>query len=242
MVTGANRGIGRAIAEELARRGTLVVAAARHPAAARETAGTIVAAGGRAVGVVCDVSVRESIESAVSRAVQQTGRIDILVNNAGIDDPNPIWDMTDQQWDRVIATNLTGPFLCTRAVVRASMREHGGSIVNISSHNGIRGSRNRVNYSSSKAGLLGLTKSCALELGSLGVRVNAVAPGAVITDMTEGLRADDVLRERFLSEILVGRFGEPRDVAHAVAFLAGPESAWITGKVLIVDGGAITAA
>jgi len=238
VVTGAGQGIGFGIAEALASRGAHVVLGERDKETGARAAERLNAGPGSARAVECDVAQSASVDALVASAMDERGKIDVLVNNAGIVRAAMLWNLTDEDWANVVSVHLSGMFFSIRAVARAWMREHGGAIVNITSIGGLRGSIGQVNYAAAKAGVVGLTKAAALELAKSGVRVNAVAPGVIRTNMTRTIMKTEKLRERFEKEIPLGRFGEPRDVASAVAFLAGPESAWITGKVLVVDGGA----
>jgi 3-oxoacyl-[acyl-carrier protein] reductase len=237
-VTGAGQGIGQAIASHLASLGAHVVVAERDPDRGARTAEEICAAGGSARAIPCDVSSSAEVDAAVRSALEERGRLDVVVNNAGITRTNMLWNLTDEEWDAVIDTNLTSQFYVIRAATRAWMKEHGGAIVNISSIGGLRGSVGQVNYAAAKAGVVGLTKSAARELGRYGVRVNAIAPGTVETPMTENILSNQKLAAQIRGEVLLGRLGMGSDIAAAVAFLAGPEASWITGKVLVVDGGA----
>jgi 3-oxoacyl-[acyl-carrier protein] reductase len=236
LVTGASRGIGAAIAVRLAADGAAVVvnyAGSRD--AARDVVDSIVAAGGRATAVQADVKDATACAALVSETISLYGSIDVLVNNAGITRDGLIVRMSDEDWDAVIATNLTGVFSMTRAAAKVMMKARSGSIVNISSVVGLAGNAGQANYAAAKAGVIGLTKSIARELASRNVRCNAVAPGFIETDMTASL--DAAQRAAIASAVALGRFGTPDDVACAVAFLAGDESAYMTGQVLAVDGG-----
>jgi 3-oxoacyl-[acyl-carrier protein] reductase len=227
LVTGGSRGLGRAIAVELARAGATVVVGYRS--AAKEAEQVAAEIGGRAVQA--DVADPEDAK----RLVEEAGDLDILVNNAGLTRDTLIVRMSDEDWRAVIDTNLGGVFNTCRAVVRGMMRRRGGSIVNVSSIVGLRGNPGQTNYSASKAGIIGFTKSLARELGSRGVRANVVAPGYVSTRLTDVIA--DELKEQMLAATPLGRFGDPEDIAAAVRFLCSDEASFITGEVVLVDGG-----
>ena len=227
LVTGGSRGIGRAIALELARAGADVVLSYRSGQAEAEQVAR--EAGARAVQA--DVSDPEQARGLV----EQAGELDVLVNNAGVTRDGLIARMPDEDWNTVLATNLGGCFYTCRAAARGMMRRRAGSIVNVTSIVALRGNPGQTNYAASKAGIIGLTKSLARELGSRGVRVNAVAPGYVTTRLTDELPQD--LRDTMLSNTPLGRLGSPEDIAAAVRFLSSDEAAFITGDVLLVDGG-----
>ena len=236
LVTGGSRGIGRGIALELARRGAAVAVNYVHSAeAAAEVVGEIEAGGGRGVALQADVGDFEAAATLVQAAREALGGLHILVNNAGITRDTLLMRMREEDWDAVLRTNLKGAFNVCQAAARPLMRQRWGRIINISSVSGLMGQAGQVNYAASKAGLIGLTKSLARELGSRGITANVVAPGFVSTDMTAKL--DDALQARMRELIPLGRFGEVADVARVVAFLASEESAYITGAVLPVDGG-----
>jgi 3-oxoacyl-[acyl-carrier protein] reductase len=234
LVTGASRGIGRAIALALAARGAAVVAAARGEHA-QSVAGEIEASGGRAEAVAVDVTDPAAIEAAVARTLERFGRIDILVNNAGITRDNLLLRMKREDWDAVIATNLTAAYTSVQAVLKPMIRQRSGRIVNVTSVVGQSGNAGQVNYAASKAGLIGLTKAVALEVASRNITVNAVAPGLVDTDMTRAISAG--AHEDWAGRIPLKRLGTPGDIASAVVFLASDEAAYITGHVLAVNGG-----
>lgn len=236
VVTGGSRGIGRAVCLELARGGANVALCyAGNETAAQETAAAIEALGAKALAVRCDVSDAAQAESLVRRAVEAFGTVDILVNNAGITRDGLLMRMPEADFDAVISANLKGAFLCMKAVARLMIRRKYGRIVNLSSVVGLRGNAGQVNYAASKAGVIGMTKSLAKELASKGVTVNAVAPGFIETDMTAAMQ--EAARMAVQASIPMGRPGAAEDVAHAVAFLASEEAAYITGQVLAVDGG-----
>jgi len=237
IVTGASRGIGRAIATALAACGARVVAAARQDNA-RQTADAIAAAGGKADALSIDVTSPGAAEQAIEFAMAAHGRIDILVNNAGIARDQLVLRMKREDWDAVLATNLTGAFVMTQAALKPMIRQRGGRIVCISSVVGQSGNAGQANYAASKAGLIGFAKAVALEVASRGITVNVVAPGLIETDMTRTIT--DSVREEWVSRIPLRRLGTPEDIAAAVCFLASDEASYITGQVLAVNGGMYT--
>jgi 3-oxoacyl-[acyl-carrier protein] reductase len=237
LVTGASRGIGRAIARQLAAQGAHVVAAARSDNA-RLVAEEIAAAGGKADAVALDVTEAGAAGAVVADTLERLGRIDILVNNAGITRDQLMLRMKREDWDAVLATNLTGAFALTQAVLKPMVRQRGGRIVCISSVVGQSGNAGQANYAASKAGIIGFAKAVALEVASRGITVNVVAPGLVETDMTRELTGD--AREEWASKIPLRRLGTPDDIASAVCFLASDEASYITGQVLAVNGGMYT--
>ena len=236
LVTGAGRGIGKAIALKLASLGaTVVVNYSGSKEKAEETVAEIVAAGGSAEAMQCDVSDFKACEKLAKAVVAKYGRLDILVNNAGVTRDGLLMGMSEEDYDKVLDTNLKGAFNMTRHFSRVFLKQRSGRIINISSVSGVMGNAGQANYSASKAGLIGLTKSVARELAGRGVCVNAVAPGFIETDMTNALKED--AKTKLIENIPLGRIGKPDDIAEAVAFLAGDASAYITGQVLCVDGG-----
>ena len=234
LVTGASRGIGRAIAARLAAQGATVVAAAREQNAAG-TVEEITAAGGRAEAASVDVSDAAAIDALVAGALERHGRIDILVNNAGITQDQLMLRMKRADWDAVIATNLTGAFTLTQAVLKPMIRQKGGRIICISSVVGQSGNAGQANYAASKAGLIGFAKAVAQEVASRNITVNVVAPGLIDTDMTRAITGG--AHEEWAAKIPLKRLGTPDDIAAAVCFLASPEASYITGQVLAVNGG-----
>jgi 3-oxoacyl-[acyl-carrier protein] reductase len=234
IVTGASRGIGQAIAATLAARGAHVVAAARGDHAAG-TVAAIQAAGGRAEAVALDVTDAGSVEQMVSDTLERHGRVDILVNNAGIARDQLMLRMKRDDWDQVLATNLTAAFTCTQAVLKPMLKQRSGRIINISSVVGQMGNAGQANYAASKAGLIGFSKALARELASRSVTINVVAPGLIETDMTRAIT--DKAQGEWASQIPLGRLGTTADVAAAVCFLASDEASYITGHVLAVNGG-----
>jgi len=238
LVTGGGRGIGRAICLELAGRGaTVIVNYNRSAAAAENLVAQIEAAGGTARNMPADVSDEQQVAAMFKAIIAEYGTIDILVNNAGVTRDNIIMMMKPADFDDVIETNLRSCWLCCKSAARAMMRKRSGSIINITSVVGIAGNGGQTNYAASKAGIIGLTKSLAKEVAARGIRVNALAPGFVDTEMTADL-GDDI-REKAIEAIPLGRMGRPEDIAKAVAFLASDEAAYITGQTLVVDGGMV---
>ena len=234
LVTGASRGIGRGIAVQLARQGAVVVCAARGDNAA-STAADITAAGGHAESVALDVTVPAEIDRVVTGVLERHGRVDVLVNNAGIARDQLMLRMKRDDWDQVIATNLTAAFSCVQAVVKPMVKQRGGRIISISSVVGQMGNAGQANYAASKAGLIGFSKALARELASRNITVNVVAPGFIETDMTRAIA--EKAQGDWSTQIPAGRLGAPEDIATAVGFLASDEASYITGQVLAVNGG-----
>ncbi|HEY4955600.1 MAG TPA: 3-oxoacyl-[acyl-carrier-protein] reductase [Gemmatimonadaceae bacterium] len=234
LVTGSTRGIGRAIAGTLAECGARVAVVGRDKARADAVAAEI---GGGAIGFSCDVSDTAAVAQLVSAVENEFGTLDILVNNAGINRDNIVMRIRDDDWNAVIDTNLRGAFATIRAASRGMMKRRWGRIVNITSIVGLTGNRGQANYAASKAGLIGLTKSVAKELGSRNILVNAVAPGFIDTEMTAAMTPE--AQESLTGTIPLERLGSPADVAAAVAFLASDHAAYITGQVIVVDGGMV---
>lgn len=236
LVTGAARGIGRAIALKLAGEGAIVIVNyAGSKEKAQETVELIKSSGGEAEAVWCDVSDFEACGELAKKILEKYGRLDILVNNAGITRDGLIMRMSEQDYDAVLNTNLKGAFNMMHHFTRSFLKQKSGKIINISSVSGVMGNAGQANYSASKAGLIGLTKSVARELASRGICVNAVAPGFIDTDMTGNM--PDSVKDGLKSMIPMGRIGAPEDIAETVAFLAGSAADYITGQVICVDGG-----
>ncbi len=234
LITGGSRGIGKACAKELAKAGfDIAVIYAGNEAAANETVSELKAMNVEAEAYKCDVSDAESVNECVAKVMEKFGRIDVLVNNAGITRDNLMLRMNHDDWNAVINTNLTGAFNMTKPIVKIMMKQRSGSIVNMSSIVGVMGNAGQANYSAAKAGLIGFTKSLAKELGSRNIRVNAIAPGFIKTDMTKGLDIDS-----FAEHIPLKRLGEAEDIAVTVKFLA-VDGKYVTGQVIGVDGGLV---
>ena len=238
VITGASRGIGRAVALALAAEGAnVVVNYASSSAAAQDVVAAITDAGGSAIALQADVSKLEQIDTLVKDTLEKFGRIDILVNNAGITRDTLLLRMKPEDWQAVIDLNLTGVFLCTKAVSKVMLKQRSGRIINIASVAGQMGNPGQANYSAAKAGVIGFTKTVAKELAVRGITVNAVAPGFIVTDMTSDLKSEEILKY-----IPLGRYGEPQEVAGMVRFLAADSAAaYITGQVFNVDGGMVMA-
>lgn len=236
LVTGASRGIGRAIAVQLAEQGAdVVVNYAGSEAAAKETVEQIKALGREAIMIRANVASADEVNRMFEEALERFGKLDILVNNAGITRDNLIMRMKEEEWDEVIATNLKGVFNCIKAATRPMMKQRGGRIINITSVVGVLGNPGQANYVAAKAGVIGLTKTTARELASRNITVNAVAPGFIDTDMTAKL-PDDV-KASMMSQIPLARLGQPEDIARVVCFLASDAASYMTGQTLHVDGG-----
>ncbi|WP_333638153.1 3-oxoacyl-[acyl-carrier-protein] reductase [Tissierella praeacuta] len=238
LITGGSRGIGKEIALELARNGVHIgISYVSNTEKANEVLEEIKSYGVNAVAVKANVSVEEDVLQMIKTIEEELGTIDILVNNAGITKDNLLIRMKEQDWDEVMDVNLKGVFLCTKAVSRIMMKKRYGKIINITSVVGITGNAGQGNYSASKAGVIGFTKSMARELASRGIRVNGIAPGFIETDMTDVLK--DEIKEAMLKTIPLNSFGNPKDIANLAVFLASESSDYITGQIINVDGGMI---
>lgn len=235
VITGASRGIGRSIALALAAKGATIVAVNTDKKATDSVVSELQAAGFKALAVAGNVTVAADVKRIIDTVTVAFGRVDILVNNAGITRDGLLIRMKEENWDVVLNVNLKGAFLCTREASKVMSKQHYGRIVNIASVVGQRGNIGQANYSASKAGLIGLTKSNAREFAKRGITVNAVAPGFIATAMTDSLSVN--MREVLTAQIPLGRFGSAHDIANAVVFLAGEQSGYITGHVLSVNGG-----
>lgn len=238
VVTGSSRGIGRAIAIELASRGAKVIINYNsNSAAADEVVNQIVESGGEAIAVQANVADFEQAEMLIKTAIDTYGQVDILVNNAGITRDGLIARLKEDEWDAVIGTNLKSAWNCCKHVTRPMMRKRYGRIINVTSVSGVAGQVGQTNYSASKAGMIGLTKSLAREVATRNITVNAVAPGFIETEMTQEL--DESITQTVIDHTPMQRFGSVEDIAHAVAFFASDEASFVTGQVLLVDGGLV---
>jgi 3-oxoacyl-[acyl-carrier protein] reductase len=237
VVTGAGRGIGRAIALKFAAEGADVVCVSRTAENSEKVAGEVRALGRKAWAHAVDVADSASVNAATEKILAEAGRVDILVNNAGVTRDGLLMRMSDADWDTVLDTNLKGAFLVTKAFSRTMLKQRAGRIINVASVIGLIGNAGQSNYSASKAGLIGFTKSMARELGSRSITVNAIAPGFIETDMTADIKPE--MKTEMLKQIPLGNFGQAEDVANAALFLASPAARYITGQVLTVDGGMV---
>jgi len=241
IITGAAHGIGRATALRLAGEGASIVAADMDMQGAEQTVAAIGRAGGQAIAVQVDVTSRRDVEKMLAAALEQYSQVDVLANIAGIGWGEPFLELTDANWDKILAVNLTGVFLCSQVVARHMVeRQIEGRIVNLASTNGLVGEADLAHYNASKFGVVGLTMSMAIDLAPHNIRVNSVCPGLIKTRLTQPFREDPQWRENYYKKIPLHRFGEPEEVAAAVAFLASKDSGFITGHQLVIDGGQLT--
>lgn len=237
VVTGAGRGIGRAIALKFAAEGADVVCVSRTQQNSEKVAAEVRALGRKAWAVALDVSDSAAVAAAAEQILKDAGKVDILVNNAGVTRDGLLMRMSEADWDTVLDTNLKGAFTVTKAFTRAFLKQRSGRIINVASVIGLIGNAGQANYAASKAGLIGFTKSCARELASRGITVNALAPGFIETDMTAVLK--DEQKAGILTQVPLGMLGSTDDIAHAALFLASPGARYVTGQVLAVDGGMV---
>lgn len=236
LITGAGKGIGAAIARKMSEQGATVIINYSHSKeAAANVMEEILSSGGQAEIYPCDVSDDEAVKTMIADIVKKHGRLDILVNNAGVTKDGLLMRMKPEDFDRVINVNLKGTFHCIQNATRIMMKQRYGRIINISSVVGLYGNAGQANYAASKAGIIGLTKAAAKELGSRGITVNAIAPGFIQTEMTDILNED--LKNNMINAITLGRFGQPEDIANAALFLASDQASYMTGQVLCIDGG-----
>jgi len=237
LVTGGARGIGQSIVFALAESGCHVVVTDIDLDGAKQTAEAVAQKGVKSLAIRADVSNADDVHNMVGKVIDTFGQIDILVNNAGITRDSLLMRMKEEDWDLVLRINLKGAFLCTKQVIRPMMKQKSGKIINIASVVGVMGNAGQANYSASKAGLIGLTKSVAKEVAGKNIQVNAIAPGFIRTEMTDSLRED--VKDNYMSSIPAKIFGSPQDVAGTVLFLASPMADYITGQVIHVDGGLV---
>ena len=238
VVTGGSRGIGRAICIELAKQGAnVVVNYSGSEDKAKQVVSEIEELGVKAIAIQANVADSAAVDAMMKQTIEVFGTLDILVNNAGITRDNLLMRMKEQEWDDVVDTNLKGVFLCTKAVTRQMMKQRAGRIINISSIVGVAGNPGQANYVAAKAGVIGLTKTCAQELASRNILVNAIAPGFITTEMTDSLPEE--LKEAMLKQIPLAKLGQPEDVAKAVVFFASDNANYITGQTLHIDGGLV---
>lgn len=238
LITGGSRGIGRAMALELAKNGAnIAISYVNNEPKAKEVIDEAKSYGVKAIAIKANVAIGEDVQQMIKQVEKELESIDILVNNAGVTRDNLLIRMKEEDWDEVMDTNLKGTFLCTKAVARSMMKKRYGKIINIASVVGVMGNAGQGNYSASKAGVIGFTKSMAKELASRGIRVNAIAPGFIQTDMTDVLSED--VKEAMLKAIPLNSLGDPKDIANLVVFLSSESSDYITGQVINVDGGMV---
>ncbi|MCB0281118.1 MAG: 3-oxoacyl-[acyl-carrier-protein] reductase [Calditrichae bacterium] len=237
IVTGSSRGIGKEIAIAYAKEGAMVTISSRNDESLKSVADEIKSIGGEVLSVAADVSKPEDSKTLIEQTIAKFGKVDILVNNAGITRDNLLLRLSEEDWDNVIDINLKGAFNCLKAVTKQMMKQRQGCIINMSSVVGVMGNAGQVNYAASKAGIIGITKSAAKELASRGIRVNAIAPGFIETDMTDNL--PEKAKEELVSAIPLGKLGTVQDVADLVLFLTSEKAKYITGQVINVDGGMV---
>ena len=238
VVTGATRGIGFGVAKALSKAGAAVACIGTNAETLNASVEQINADGGKATAFICNVADSDAVKETAAKILEQYGgRVDILVNNAGITRDTLLRVMTDEQWDDVIAVNLRGPFLVTRAFISAMRKKKYGRVINIASISGMIGNRGQANYSASKAGVIGFTRTVAKEVANRNITVNVISPGFIETDMTAVL--DPMIVTEMMNRIPVGRFGQPEDIANAVLFFASPEASFVTGQIIAIDGGMI---
>ena len=235
IVTGASQGLGKAVAVALASNGATVACLARNAEKLAATVSEIEAAGGKGIAVPCDVTDRQALDGAIKQVAADQGRLDILVNNAGITRDKLARGMSDEDWDAVLATNLTSSFVACRAAAGIMRKKKSGRIINMASISGIIGNPGQANYSASRAGMMGMTRTMSKELVSRGITVNAVAPGFIASEMTEAIPV--AIRDEVVKAIPAKRMGDPADVAAAVLFLASADAGYISGQTIVVDGG-----
>lgn len=237
IVTGGGSGIGQAIAILFAKEGAKVVVAGRRLEALQSTVAEIEKSGGEGLGVTADVSSFSSVQNLIQKTLEKFGRIDILVNNAGIYLPGDAVSTTEEDWDKVLAIDAKGAFLCSKAAIPSMIERGKGKIVNIASIAGLFGFEGSLAYCAAKGAVVNLTKEMALDLGPKNINVNAIAPGIIETDMTQGFLQDENAKKSFLDKIPMGRIGKPLDIAYAALYLASDEADFVTGEILVVDGG-----
>jgi NAD(P)-dependent dehydrogenase (short-subunit alcohol dehydrogenase family) len=240
IVTGSKRGIGRSIALELAKEGAKIVVSDIDLKECQDVCDEIIALGSDAIAVKCDVSRKEDVDAMVEKTIRKFKKIDILVNNAGVVVMKPFVEMTEKDWDFTMDVDLKGVFLCSNAVAKQMMKQKSGKIVSIASIAGKVGFMNTSAYCASKGGVINFTRELAIELSPYNINVNAVAPGIILTKMTEDMLKDKQMKEGLLANIPLGRIGNPEDIGKAVVFLASEDSSYVTGHTLVVDGGWLT--
>lgn len=239
VITGAGQGLGKAYALEFARQGADIVVNDVSVENADKVVKEVENIGRKAIAVTVSVDTREGAKKIIGAGIENFGKVDILVNNAGITRTAMLHKMTQEEWDQVIAVNLTGVFNCLQAAAFHMIERKYGKIINVTSAAGIRGTIGQISYGAAKSGVIGITKSSAKELARYGINVNAVAPGVIETPMTEVIRGKEKFAKKYMSEIPLGRFGTPEDVANVAAFLASDEASYMTGQIISVDGGLI---